>query len=902
MDPHEPLRDDVRRLGELLGETLQAIEGVDLYDTVERVRALAKAARGRDGAAGGAEDEFEELAALLAGLPVGRAGLVARAFSHFLSLANIAEQHHRIRRRRDYARDPAAGPQRGSFAEVFARLRRQGVAPDDIHEGVRRLRIELVLTAHPTAIVRRTLLQKYRRIADVLALRDRADLTPVERAEADEALRREVAAIWGTSEVRPRRPTPVDEVLWGLAVFEQTLWDAVPRVLRDLDRALASLTGRGLPLDAAPVRFGSWIGGDRDGNPAVTPEVTRRACLLARWVAADLYLRELDHLSAELSLERASPELAARVSGEEAADAPYRALLRPVRRRLRETRERWAALLDTGGTRLDGDGWYRRGAELAEVLDLCRRSLVETGYASVAGGRLADLQRRLAVFDLVLAPLDLRQEADRHTEAIDAIARRLGAGSYVSMDEAARVRFLLDRLERGAAVLPGDVPDGLEGEARVRVADVIDTFRMAAALEPGSLGAYVITKAGRPSDVLAVEYLQAAAGVAPPLRVVPLFETPADLRAAGATLRALFAQPWYRARLEACGHRQEVMVGYSDSAKEAGRLAAAWDLFEAQEAIAAACAEAGVRLTLFHGRGGSVGRGGGPTYLAIQSQPPGAIDGTMRVTEQGEVIDEKFGMPAIAVRTLEVYVTATLEAVLRPPQPPSPAWRARMAALADRSRAAYRAVVYEEARFPEYFRAATPVEELALANVGSRPARRGGSDLEHLRAIPWQFAWTQTRLLLASWLGVETALGEALARGERETLAAMYREWPFFRSTIDLLELALARTDERIAAEYDRRLVPGALRPLGAALRERLRAAIRAVLDVTGHRVLLEENRVLRRSIDVRNPYVDPINLVQIDLLRRLRGAPGAGAERPALERAFAATVAGIAAGLRNTG
>jgi phosphoenolpyruvate carboxylase len=730
MDPHEPLRDDVRRLGELLGETLRAIEGADLFETVERVRALAKAARGREDAAGASEEDFEALAALLGALPVDRAFLVARAFSHFLALANIAEQHHRIRRRRDYARDPAAGPQRGSFAEVFARLRRGGVAPEAIREGVLRLRIELVLTAHPTAILRRTLLQKHRWIADLLALRDRADLTPVERAEADEALRREVAAVWGTREVRPRRPTPVDEVLWGLAVFEQTLWDAVPRALRDLDRELVALCGRGLPLDAAPVRFGSWIGGDRDGNPAVTPEVTRRACLLACWVAADLYLRELDRLSAELSLERASRELLARVGElEEGAEAPYRALLRPVRQRLRATKARLAALVDEGGARLAQDDGYRRGAELAEPLELCRRSLVETGYASLAEGRLADLQRRLAVFDLVLAPLDLRQEAERHTEALDAVARRLGAGSYAAMSEEARVRFLLDRLARGAAVVPADVLDGLEPEARARVADVIETFRVAAAVEPGSLGAYVITKAGRPSDVLAVEYLQAAAGVAPPLRVVPLFETPRDLGAAGETLRALFAQPWYRERLEACGRRQEVMVGYSDSAKEAGRLAAAWDLYEAQEAIAAACAGAGVRLTLFHGRGGSVGRGGGPTYLAIQSQPPGAIDGTMRVTEQGEVIDEKFGLPAIAVRTLEVYVTATLEATLRPPRPPLPEWRARMAALADRSRAAYRAVVFDDPRFPEYFHHATPIEELVLVNIGSRscPSRSGRS-------------------------------------------------------------------------------------------------------------------------------------------------------------------------------
>jgi len=402
--------------------------------------------------------------------------------------------------------------------------------------------------------------------------------------------------------------------------------------------------------------------------------------------------------------------------------------------------------------------------------------------------------------------------------------------------------------------------------------------------------------AHRASDVLAAELLQRLAGVVRPMRAVPLFETADDLSAAGGVLDALLALRWYRRRI---GDRVEVMVGYSDSAKDAGRFAAAWALYRAQEQIVAACRRHGAAVTLFHGRGGSIGRGGGPTYLAIQSQPPGSVDGTLRVTEQGEMIKAKFGLIAIATRTLEVYTPATLDAMLLPARQPERAWRETMDRLFEESRAAYRAVVHDHPRFVEYFRTATPEPELRAINIGSRPARRGaGGGVEKLRAIPWQFAWTQTRLLLASWLGIETAIEGACARGEGERLREMYARWPFFRSTLDLIEMVLAKADARIAAEYDRRLAPADLQPLGQDLRSRLDRAAAAVLAVTRHRELVESNRVLRRSIDTRNPYVDPINLVQIELLERLRASPG----DPDLRRAFAITVNGIAAGMRNTG
>ena len=809
---HDPLRDDIHLLGDLLGQTLKAQEGEALFEMVERVRALAKS-------------DFDALAELLASRPTEDALPVARAFAHFLGLANIAEQHHRVRRRRDYQRDAEAKPQPGSCDEVFGRLRANGISAEKLFDAVTSLEIELVFTAHPTEVVRRTLLQKQRRIADLLAQRDHVDLTVPEKREIVENLRREITSAWETDEVRHERPTPIDEVKGGLFVFEQTIWDALPQFLRTLDEALRKHTGRALPLDCVPIRFASWIGGDRDGNPNVTAAVTKEATYLARWMAAELYLRDIEELRLDLSLARGSAEL------EKAAGCthePYRALLKTLRDDLRAVQNGKAEV---------------RQDRLTSTLLLCQRSLLETGNETLANGRLLDFIRRAYCFGIALVRLDIRQESQRHASLIDA----------------------LDRKEKLTEEQQAD----------------LETFDLIDAIDPESLGAYVITMTRNATDIRNVARLQSR------LRVVPLFETIDDLRRAPDTLRELFADEAYRKRING---RQEVMVGYSDSAKDAGRFAAAWELYKAQEDIVRVARESGVELTLFHGRGGSVGRGGGPTYLAIQSQPPGSVDGRLRVTVQGEMIQAEFGLVGIALRTLEVYTTATLNATLAPPAPPKPEWRERMQAMADESAREYREVVYQTPQFLEYFRAATPEVELGEVNIGSRPARRGAKKgVESLRAIPWQFAWTQNRLLLPSWLGIDGAL--------QENARDMYEGWPFFRSTIELIEMVLAKVETQIAAYYDRLLVPDELKPVGEDLRERVTTAMNKVLEVTGHKRLLETNRVLRRSIDVRNPYVDPINVVQAEVLRRYRQNP-----EPLLRDAFVVTVNGISAGMRNTG
>lgn len=872
----ETLRNDVRTLGALLGEILREQAGTSLYERVEQVRSLAKRARSGD------QRAFETLAKTLGELSVGEALPVARAFSLFLTLTNVAETHHRLR-----GTEAEDHPIVGNCSATFGQLIAKGVPKDLLHDTVSQLQIELVLTAHPTQVVRRTLLRKYNALNELLDERTRNN--GMSKAAIEEALKREITSIWDTDEVQREKPTPVDEAKGGLAVLEQSVWHALPNWVRRVDDALREHTGRGLPLEAAPIRFGSWMGGDRDGNPNVLPETTIEVCRLGRWMAADLFAKELEELRKDLSSRKCNDELRARV-GE--TTEPYRVLLAEARDRLRATRFRMEALLE-GRTPRD-KAYFAKTEELREILLLCYRSLCDVGQEVVARGRLLDTIRRLECFGLTMVRVDLRQESDRHTEAIDAITRHLDLGSYAEWNEEQRQKFLVAELNNKRPLIPQDLPMSKE------VKDVIETFRMAKKVGPDALGAYIISMARQPSDILAVELLQKAVGNAHPQRVVPLFETIADLRSAGDVMRRLFAIPWYYQRIAG---KQEIMVGYSDSAKDGGRLTANWELYLAQEDIVNACAEFKIHPTLFHGRGGTVARGGGPTHLAIQSQPPGSINGTLRVTEQGEMIQVKFSNPQVAVRTLEMYTAATVDATLNPPTRPKPEWRDRINALSDVAFKQYRSVVRDMERFVEYFRAATPEVELGALNIGSRPARRrktGG--LETLRAIPWIFAWTQNRLCLPSWLGVGAALTHAERNGQLPELREMYEHWPFFRSTMDLFEMVVAKADPMSASYYDAGLVPDDLKHIGTELRKQLEVTTKAVLQVTQESELLETYPEGRHGIDARNPYMDPINLLQVELLRRLRAIPEGQPIEPAMWEAFVVTVNGVAAGMRNTG
>jgi phosphoenolpyruvate carboxylase len=881
-DPHAPLRDNVRMLGEMLGDAIREQHGEALFSRIEGIRRQAVTTRG-----GGFSPA--ELAVALGDLTDAELVVVARAFNQFLNLANIAEQHHRVRCR--HRADVAPGAE-GTLEALATRLSAAGLAEGQLKDALHGLSVELVLTAHPTEVTRRTLMHKYNAIADALALLDRTSLNAGERAAARDALRRQVKSAWRTDEIRRERPTPVDEAKWGFATIEQTLWHALPRFLRDLDGWMRIHAGGGLPLDAAPVRFAAWMGGDRDGNPNVTHAVTREVVRLARWQAADLFLRDVEALIDDLSMQEAGAALRAQV-GDTAE--PYRVLLKALRKKLRNTLLVIEAQL--AGAAVPALPVVESDEDLRAPLQLAHDSLCECGMADIAAGPLTDTLRRVAAFGACLLRLDIRQESTRHARALAAVTRWLALGDYLAWDEPARQAFLSAELRSRRPLFDAGFLASPHCDDEVR--ETLATFAEIAALPRSAFASYVISMAGAPSDVLAVLLLQKASGIGVPLPVVPLFETLDDLDNAPRCIDALLAMPEYRT---AVGDYQQVMIGYSDSAKDAGYLAASWAQYRAQEALTAVCTRHGVQLELFHGRGGSVSRGGTPTRQALLSQPPGSVQGRIRVTEQGEVIRFKFGLEGVALENLELYVASTLEATLLPPPVPEPDWRALMDTLTDVAVRGYRDTVRGEPHFVDYLRTVTPEQELAMLAIGSRPARRraqGG--LETLRAIPWVFAWTQIRLMLPAWLGTDRALAWLLAHPEqRATLEAMLARWPYFQAVVDMLEMVLAKSDARIAYLYEERLGTPALAPLGAQLRARLAGTVRDLLALTGRDALLGNNPVLQWSIAVRDPYTDPLHLLQAELIQRHR--KGGSHPDAQLESALKVTIAGIAAGLRNTG
>ncbi|WP_413664178.1 phosphoenolpyruvate carboxylase [Microbulbifer sp. CNSA002] len=884
-DQNAPLREDVRLLGEELGAVLRNQVGEPLFDTVENIRQAAVESRSKGAM------QADHLRELLDPLDDATLLEVARAFSQFLNLANIAEQRHRERLHRQHQRFPGDPDTDRGLRQVLAELSKAGKSPEEIHGTLKELSVELVLTAHPTEVTRRTLIRKYDRVADLLNTLDRPDLTPEESQDLRRHLQEQILSAWSTDEIRRSRPTPVDEARWGFATIEQSLWQALPRSMREIDSELALAKLPPLPVDWVPIHFASWMGGDRDGNPNVTASVTREVLHLARWMAADLYLRDVENLLADLSMHRASEELLQRTGP---SHEPYRLVLRQVRDRLKITREKMEARI---GRRAEPSGLaFSSSEQLADELRLIDRSLRAVGLSAIADGQLKDTLRRLNCFGITLLRLDIRQESTRHADTLDAITRYLGMGNYSSWSEEEKQEFLVSELDSRRPLVDESFyrSDFCDEE----VSEVLQTCKVIAEQGPEGLGAYVISMATTPSDVLAVMLLQKIAGVQVPMRVVPLFETLDDLDGAATTMSTLLNIPLYKQRVL---DGQEVMIGYSDSAKDAGFLGAAWAQYRTQEALTGIFRNHGIPLTLFHGRGGSISRGGSPTRMALLSQPPGSIAGRIRVTEQGEMIRFKYGRPSVAAYNLEQYVAATLEATLMPPAEPRSEWRAEMDRLTEVSVGNYREVVQDDPALVAYLRTVTPETELSRLALGSRPARRKpGGGVESLRAIPWVFAWTQIRLMLPAWLGTGAALENALKHAdETDILRDMSRQWPFFQGVVDMLEMVLAKADPRVASWYEERLTQDAeLIQLGVSLRERLAHTVEALKQLTGRESLLDNNPVMRWSIRVRDPYTDPLHLLQAELMARLRERESDAV----LESALMVTIAGIAAGMRNTG
>ncbi len=892
----EPLRADVSTLGALVGDVIREQGGDELFERVEDARRAA--IRRREGDRRGAA----QLERAVCSLEPRESEELVRAFASYFQVVNMAEKVHRLRRRRDYLREGAVQPQ--SLEATVRRLADSGLGLDDVVALFRRMRVEPVFTAHPSQATRATILEKQQRIARTLVDRFDASMTPPEERAALGRIRAEVAAGWQTEEHPPERPTVGQELEHVLFHLTEIIYRVVPSFYQALTEALRAAYGddaAGIELPTV-LGFASWVGGDMDGNPNVTAATIREALARQRRLILDRYREEcLDlarALSQSVSRVEVDGEILERVDEyaglfpETHGEIPARHRTMPYRMLFRLVAERLAA------TARDGEGSYGAADEFCDDLRHVLASLERHRGTHAGGFAVRRLLRRAETFGFHLATLDVRQNAEVHRRVVGQLLAEPGWSALPAGDRQARLALALE-----SGDVPAVEPDD-EAEETLEISRAIADSR--ARYGGRSIGLYIVSMSEGPDDVLAVLALARWAGLVDetgrvPLDVAPLFETVEDLVAAPGVIRALFADRGYAEHLESRDRHQVIMVGYSDSNKDGGLAASRWSLQRAQAELAAVADAAGVALTVFHGRGGTIGRGGGKTHDAVLAAPPAAVRGRLRVTEQGEVIDDKYGLRGIAERTLERTVGAVALATGLPAvdDDREPRWHEMMDRVASASRTAYTDLVYGERDFAVYFRSATPIDVIERMPIGSRPAsRQAAGTIADLRAIPWVFAWTQSRHLLPGWYGVGSGLEAAVAEFGMDAVAEMVRDWPFLRSLIDDVEMVLAKADMPIAERY-----AALAGDRGAEIFSRIHAEHEKTVDLIenlkGIDELLANDYTLQRSIRLRNPYVDPMSLMQIDLLQRWRES---GREDEEIFRALLATVNGIARGLQNTG
>jgi phosphoenolpyruvate carboxylase len=911
----EPLRRDINLLGRVLGRILVEQEGEEMFETEEEIRLQCKRLR---------FDYDPELDARLMrridAMSAGELRRIVRAFSVYFQLVNIAERHHRVRRRRQYEAEPGNPPQRASVASALARLKREGLGTEALRGVLDEMAVGLVLTAHPTEAMRRSVRRKHVRIGEMLESLESPNLTWKEQRRLEDELAEEITILWQTDELRARRPEVEQEIERTLLFFENPLISATLEAYREFEDELSRQYPEETPTLGRVLGFGSWVGGDQDGNPFVGPEMITAALGLHREVILRRHLAYvswmMDHMSQsarmipvsdELRLsieldEKSMPEAAARFGGVD-PDELYRLKLLFVAERL------GLALRQPGSPTA-----YPGPTEFVRDLYTIRESLLQNGGERIAEGGMRDLIRQAEVFGFHLATLDVRQESATVVRAVAELILNSTGDDLLTMDEAGRATLLRGLLAAPDLQLPE--PGNVSDESR----KVLETFRRIRRARNEFSGTpvetFVLSMAHHASDVLSVQLLARRAGLlevdedgrctANYLKVTPLFETVDDLARAPDVLGYLLEDPFYRSSIERGDDLQEIMLGYSDSGKDAGYVTSNWTLYKAQGLLSSVAREFGVRLRLFHGRGGSAGRGGGPSYQAIMAQPPDTLQGPIRITEQGEVISFKYSMRGLARRNLDTVLAAVLEASAdESPHEPDPRWINAMEDISQTARGAYRALVYEDDDFLPFFSESSPIGELSLLNMGSRPSRRVQKPtVDSLRAIPWVFAWTQNRFLLPSWYGAGTALvGYASDARKLGILREMYEGWPFFRTLVDFMQMTLAKSDLRIAEKYTTLITNPAIRKrLWTRVSEEHAACIDALLLITGNEHLLDDSPVLQRSIRLRNPYVDPLSYVQVTLLRRLRALPEDSPEREDALNTLLLSISGVSSGMLNTG
>jgi len=885
--PTKSLRDDVRYLGNILGRVIKKQEGESFFNLVEKIRLMSKANTKNQND----KNRFKKITLEIQRLKPIKIFKLARAFTHFMNFINLSESIDASRKLDEYENLNLKDKHKNIFIEeIFESLfKNKKLTSKKIYDIAKNLYIGIVLTAHPTEVKRRTLIQKYHKITEIMEQRDLLKHKPSKLKILEKKLYDEFTIIWNTDDLKRFKPTPVEEARWGLAVIEDSLWETIPKVYRRLNDIFVKNMGKSLPKNFNPIEFGSWMGGDRDGNPNVTSLTTKEVILLSRWEAAKLYEKGLTKLIRGLSMEKCSKKIL-RFTGK--TYEPYRVFLRPLRDKMRKTHRHIENHL-VRKKPLNRKELLSSKEEILKPLRVVRDSLEKNQSENIASGELLDLMRRAKCFGINLAKIDIRQESSRHAQLLTEYIKKKENSDYLNWDEQKRIKYLSKSMKKKSKNFKNFSFKNKENN------EVWSTFKILADEPTECLGAYVISMTSAASDILSVYLMQKEADIKNRLRVVPLFETLQDLKNAKSIMEKLFSLGWYRRLIQ---YKQEIMIGYSDSSKDAGKLSASWHQYKLQEEILKIAKKYKIQLTFFHGRGGSAGRGGGPIQATMRSQPAESVYGRIRITDQGEMIQQKYGYEPLAKYNLCSYIGSVMQATLNPPPAPKESWRSLIEKMTKISTSAYRKNINENSDFIRYFKTVTPHLALGKLSIGSRPSKRKNVDnIQSLRAIPWVFAWTQIRLMLPAWLGTGDALKYSSTKNYKKTLTDMEKNWPFFNSTMDMLDMVISKVDPEISEVYENNLADKKLKEVGNKLRSEFNIIKRLNKYITP-REILNQRKKFRTTVLVRNIYSEVLNILQAVVMNKISSKKLKSEDAKYLNDAMMTSIAGISAAMKNTG
>ena len=885
--PTKLLREDIRLLGTFLGRVIRDQEGLTFYKIVERLRLLSKNTLLDKNKS----KVFLKVSKEVKKLKPKDIFRVTRSFSHILNLMNLAESLDASRKLNEYENPYFKNKNQNIFIEDIVKnlFKNRNISNNKIYEQATKLDIGIVLTAHPTEVKRRTLIQKYANLIELMEQRHLYKKYPSKILEIDRKIYTEITVIWKTDELKRSKPSPLDEAKWGLAVIEDSLWDTIPKVYKRLNDIFRKNLGKDLPRGYSPIQFGSWMGGDRDGNPNVTADITKKVILFSRWQAAKLYEKELTKLIQDLSMKECSPKIK-KITGN--SFEPYRVYLRPIRDKIRLTYQLIEKHLNNNES-LNEKKLLKDKNEILKPLREVRESLNLNRGQHIANADLLDLIRRVRCFGINLARLDIRQESSRHQKLIADVLDKKYKINFSSLSESKKINLLNLLIKQKKYFI---------NNLKIKHKDnkeVWNTFKQISKEPEQCMGAYVISMTSKASDILSVYFLQKQAETKNLLRVVPLFETLDDLKNAKSVMENIFKLSWYRRLIN---HKQEVMIGYSDSSKDAGKLSASWHQYKLQEELRNLAKKYKIDLVFFHGRGGSAGRGGGPIQATLKSQPANTVNGKIRITDQGEVIQQKYGYKPLAEYNLCSYIGAVMDASLNPPPKSKKNWRELIEKMSEIATSAYRKNLNQSEDFIRYFKTVTPHKSLGKLAIGSRPTKRKNVDnIQSLRAIPWVFAWTQIRLMLPAWLGTTEALRYGSIKKFSKTLTDMEKNWPYFVSTMDILDMVITKVDPEISIIYENNLADSALKRIGKKLRFQFDALVKLHNKITPKEVF-KERKEFRKALFIRNNYTETLNILQANIMNKINNNKYKKLDKKFLDDALMTSIAGISAAMKNTG